>query len=279
MQDIMFATFLYAAITCFVCCLRYQPSCAVEIATNSTNQSADEPQLADVSQVSTTEPEQKPEAANALIEQEAGVQGAGFDVSAQPNGCKDVRRALRLRLERSAESRVGERVSLVQKSPAAMPWSEAEQGLQSPTSLSCLHSVGVQFPSVCPPAPPSPAPLPLFEESLVASDGSYKPAQSEELVVETLKAVESEPVKAVGTLDPSTLTLRQCRAVIREINKGLPKVDRIRQKINGKDAPADWLRSQIAHHLEAQPASVIANDVVQKACIFPLAEENSVEAG
>jgi len=70
------------------------------------------------------------------IEQEAGVQGAG---------CK------------------GERVSLAQKSPAAMPWSETEQGLQSPTSLSCLHSVGVQSPSVCPPAPPSPAPLPLFE--------------------------------------------------------------------------------------------------------------------
>jgi hypothetical protein len=42
---------------------------------------------------------------------------------------------------------------------------------------------------------------------------------------------------------------------------------------------ADWLRSQIAHHLEAQLASTMTNDVVQKACIFPLAEENSVEAG
>ena len=166
-----------------------------------------------------------------------------------------------------------------QKSPAAMPWSEAELGLQSPTSLSCLHTVGVQSPSVCPPAPPSPAPLPLIEESLAASDGPYKTAQSEELVVETLKAVESEPVKAVGTLDPSKLTLRQCRAVIREINKGLPKVDRIRQKINGKDAPADWLRSQIAHHLEAQPASTMTNEVVLKACIFPEAEVHSVEAG
>ncbi len=28
MQDLLFATFLYAAIFCFVCCLRYQPSCA-----------------------------------------------------------------------------------------------------------------------------------------------------------------------------------------------------------------------------------------------------------
>lgn len=67
-------------------------------------------------------------------------------------------------------------------------------------------------------------------------------------VVETVEAVESELVKAVGALNPSKLTVRQSRAVIREINKGLPKQDRIRQKINGKDAPADWLRSQIARY-------------------------------
>jgi hypothetical protein len=54
-------------------------------------------------------------------------------------------------------------------------------------------------------------------------------------------------------LDPRMLTLRQCRAVIREINLGLPKQDRIRQKINGKDAPADWLRGQIARYLETHP--------------------------
>jgi hypothetical protein len=147
MQDIMFATFVYSAILSFVCCLRYQPNCAVKMATKTANLPKEEPQPASLNQVSTTEPEQKPEPGNALIEQEAGVQGAG---------CK------------------GERVSLAQKSPAAMPWSEAEQGLQSP--------------SVCPPAPPSPAPLPLFEESLVASDGSYKTAQSEEPVVETVEA-------------------------------------------------------------------------------------------
>jgi hypothetical protein len=128
-------------------------NCAVKIATKTANLPKEEPQPASLNQVSTTEPEQKPESANALI-----------------------------------------------------------------------------------------------EETLAASDGPYKTAQSEEPVVETLKAVESEPVKSVGTLDPSKLTLRQCRAVIREINKGLPKVDRIRQKINGKDAPADWLRSQIARH-------------------------------
>jgi hypothetical protein len=54
--------------------------------------------------------------------------------------------------------------------------------------------------------------------------------------------------------------------VIREINKGLPKEERIRQKINGKDAPTDWLRGQIARYLEAQPATAMANDVVLKAC-------------
>jgi hypothetical protein len=67
-------------------------------------------------------------------------------------------------------------------------------------------------------------------------------------------------------LDPSKLTLRQCRAVIREINKGLPKQDRIRQKINGKDAPTDWLRVQIAHHLEVQPASSLTLLEVLKVC-------------
>ncbi|HEY9852086.1 MAG TPA: hypothetical protein V6D28_21610 [Leptolyngbyaceae cyanobacterium] len=46
------------------------------------------------------------------------------------------------------------------------------------------------------------------------------------------------------------LTLRQCRAVIRSLNTKLPKSDRIRLKINGKDAPTSWLRSQIRKHLE-----------------------------
>jgi hypothetical protein len=46
MQDIMFATFLYAAIICFVCCIRYQPSCATTIATDTANLPTDEPQPA-----------------------------------------------------------------------------------------------------------------------------------------------------------------------------------------------------------------------------------------
>ncbi|HEY9653295.1 MAG TPA: hypothetical protein V6C95_21730 [Coleofasciculaceae cyanobacterium] len=171
MFDFLFATFLYAAMICFVCCLRYQPSCAATIPTDTANLADDEPQPADINQVSTTFPEQKPESTNALI-----------------------------------------------------------------------------------------------EEVVADEDCSYKPAQSEEPVVEAVAAVESKSVKAVGTLNHSKLTLRQCRAVIREINKGLPKLDRIRQKLNGKDAPADWLRSQIARYLEAHPTFVTAMEEVLKAC-------------
>lgn len=170
MFDLMFATFLYAAMICFVCCLRYQPSCAVKIATDTANLPASKPQPSDINQASTSFPEQNPEAANGLI-----------------------------------------------------------------------------------------------EEVLAASDDPYKAAQSEKPVVETLKAVESESVKAVGTLNPSKLTVRQCRAVIREINKGLPKQNWIRQKINGKDAPADCLRGQIARYLETHPALAIAMEEMLKA--------------
>lgn len=64
-------------------------------------------------------------------------------------------------------------------------------------------------------------------------------------------------------LDPSKLTLRQCRAVIREINLGLAKQDRIRQKINGKDAPVKWLRGQIARYLETHPDKAMAMEEIR----------------
>jgi len=172
MQDIMFATVLYVAMICFVCCLRYQPTCVVKIATNTADLPTDEPQPTDINQVSTTEPEQNLVPVNALIETETNLQ---LPVTQY---IKDV--------------------------------SEAE-GSQ-PTSLSTGH--------------------------------------------DSLHIV----------LDPSKLTLRQCRAVIPEINKSLPKQDRIRQKINSKDAPADWLRGQIARHLETHPDFVIAMEEVLKAC-------------
>ena len=169
MQDFLFATFLYAAIICFVCCLRYQPSCTADIATDTSNLAVDEPQPADINQVSTAEPEQKPEAENALIETETNLQ---LPVS---QSIKEV--------------------------------SKARDG--QPTSLSTDHN-------------------------------------SQNIV-----------------LEPSKLTLRQCRAVIREINKGLPKLDRIRQKINGKDAPADWLRGQIARYLETHPTQAMAMEEIR----------------
>ncbi|MFB2836597.1 hypothetical protein [Floridanema evergladense] len=53
------------------------------------------------------------------------------------------------------------------------------------------------------------------------------------------------------------LTLRQCRAVIRSLNTTLPKSDRIRLKINGKDAPTAWLRLQIKKHLEDKQEQII----------------------
>jgi hypothetical protein len=85
-------------------------------------------------------------------------------------------------------------------------------------------------------------------------------------VIEPVLDADSKLLLNIGTLDPSGLTLRQCRAVIREINKGLPKSDRIRQKINGKDAPINWLHGQIARYLEVHPARVLAVEEVLKAC-------------
>jgi hypothetical protein len=171
MQDVLFATFLYSAILSFVCCLRYQPSCAKTAERTTQELPTDEQNQADINPVHTLELSPKLEPDSALI-----------------------------------------------------------------------------------------------EETLGAKDGFYEPAQIKDQVLEAVEAVEKEPLREVTTQDTSKLTLRQCRAVIREINKGLPKEDRIRQKINGKDAPADWLLLQIARHLEAQPATAIALEVVLKAC-------------
>jgi hypothetical protein len=160
MHDYIFATFLYVAMFCLICCLRYQPNHTGTIANN-------EPQPADMNQVFTTESEQKAEPTKGLIE----------DALTVPDY-----------------------------------WDE-------PTKI---------------------------------------------IEPETVKTVESEPLKTASTLNYEKLTLRQCRAVIREINLGLPELDRIRQKINGKDAPADWLRSQIVCYLEAHPSIAIAVEELLK---------------
>jgi len=149
MQDFFFATFVYVAMICFVCYLRYQPSLATTVATDIADLPTDEPQQVDINPAPIAEPEQKLEPTHALI-----------------------------------------------------------------------------------------------EDTLVSSTLWSKPTQ----VTEPVVSVDSQRLLDVGTQDTSKLTLRQCRAVIREINKSLPKEDRIRQKINGKDAPINWLRSQIARY-------------------------------
>jgi hypothetical protein len=157
MQDIMFATVLYAVMICFVCCLRYQPSRAVTVATDTADLLTDEPQPVNINPAVIDEPE-----------------------------------------------------LLLESAPA------------------------------------------LVEDSLAP-------------VIEPVLEADDKLLLNIGTLDSSKLTLRQCRAVIRFINQGLPKQDRIRQKINGKDAPTNWLRSQIARYLEAHPTFAMAFEEVLKA--------------
>lgn len=70
------------------------------------------------------------------------------------------------------------------------------------------------------------------------------------------KETQPQSIKTL-TIDPNSLTRRQCSTVIREINKGLPKGDRIRQKVNGVDQPTDWMRVQIARHLEGKPQDAL----------------------
>jgi len=168
MQDVLFATFVYSAILSFVCCLRYQPSCAKTAERTTQELPTDEQNQADINPAPTRVLEQKLEPAHTLLETVTSLQ-----------------------------------------LPVTQYMTDEEEAVDSePTSLSTGHS--------------------------------------------SMNTV----------LDPSTLTLRQCRAVIREINKGLPKEDRIRQKINGKDAPIDWLRIQIARHLEAQGGTAITLEEV-----------------
>jgi len=164
MQDAIFATFLYVAMFCWVCCLRYKPGNTATIATINKEQKP----AADMHQVSTTEPEQKTEPANAVTE----------DTLTTPNH-----------------------------------WDEPTEVIEPETAL----------------------------------------------------AVEPEPLNTANTLNEEKLTLRQCRDVIREINLSLPKADRIRQKINGLDAPVGWLRGQITRYLENNPAAVIAMEELLKA--------------
>lgn len=169
MEDMMFATVLYVGMICFVCCLRYQPTCATNVEAATTKRLSDELQLTDINQGSTAQPEQKPEPASTVVEASPHI-------------------AVTCNIKDESEAGDGQPICL-------------STGYNSPKTV----------------------------------------------------------------LDPCSLTLRQCRVVIREINKGLAKQDRIRQKINGKDAPADWLRGQIARYLEIHADEAMAIEEILKA--------------
>jgi hypothetical protein len=55
-----------------------------------------------------------------------------------------------------------------------------------------------------------------------------------------------------------SLTLRQCRTVIRGLNSTLPRSEHIRLKLNKKDVPADSLKFQIQKHFEHRPQQVVS---------------------
>ncbi|WP_293228603.1 MULTISPECIES: hypothetical protein [unclassified Microcoleus] len=55
-----------------------------------------------------------------------------------------------------------------------------------------------------------------------------------------------------------SLTLRQCRTVIRALNSTLPRSEHIRIKLNKKDVPADSLKFQIKKHFEHRPQQVVS---------------------
>ena len=55
-----------------------------------------------------------------------------------------------------------------------------------------------------------------------------------------------------------SLTLRQCRTVIRALNSTLPRIEHIRLKLNKKDVPADSLKFQIKKHFEHRPQQVVS---------------------
>jgi hypothetical protein len=103
------------------------------------------------------------------------------------------------------------------------------------------------------------------------------PAVAEECTVtqeltEEQRLTSSLPVKAEFAsniqLDTDTfnlpfiqvdsLTLRQCRTVIRALNSTLPRIEHIRLKLNKKDVPADSLKFQIKKHFEHRPQQVVS---------------------
>jgi len=55
-----------------------------------------------------------------------------------------------------------------------------------------------------------------------------------------------------------SLSLRQCRTVIRSLNSTLQRSEHIRLKLNKKDVPLDSLKFQIKKHFEHRPQQVVS---------------------
>jgi hypothetical protein len=88
----------------------------------------------------------------------------------------------------------------------------------------------------------------MFERTQL-EDATVAPTSVLNRTQKELHCIKSEYSPAI---DFTVLSLRQCRAIIKEINKELPRTERIRQKVNRKDQPLSWLRSQIKKRLEEE---------------------------
>ena len=94
-------------------------------------------------------------------------------------------------------------------------------------------------------------PEPTEEQRLTSSLQEVKAefASNIELDTETLN---------LPFIQVDSLTLRQCRTVIRALNSTLPRSEHIRVKLNKKDVPADSLKFQIKKHFEHRPQQVVS---------------------
>jgi hypothetical protein len=105
-------------------------------------------------------------------------------------------------------------------------------------------------------------PYPVMFEPTQLEDATVAPTSILDRTKKELCYIKTEYSPAI---DFTTLSLRQCRAIIKEINKELPRTERIRQKVNRKDQPLSWLRSQIKKRLEQEPinTSLVISSVLK----------------
>ncbi|WP_445249302.1 hypothetical protein [Microcoleus sp. OTE_8_concoct_300] len=111
--------------------------------------------------------------------------------------------------------------------------------------------------------------VPLLNEIAsfpAVTESAATPEPTEEQRLTSSLQVKAEFASNIQQLDTDTLnlpfiqvdslTLRQCRTVIRALNSTLPRSEHIRLKLNKKDVPADSLKFQIQKHFEHRPQQV-----------------------